>query len=141
MAGRAPTDLVSEWVEIWNSYDLDRVGDLFLIDDRVSYFSSEFEGVIRGFDAIMEHHRGFGFVSGGEDRGSRLWVEGLTQDVLGEAAVLTGIWFFQRADASGPPQRGPVTFVAVLNERAWRFAHMNFGTYLESETGETEGGV
>ena len=139
-AGRTPTDLVSEWVGMWNSYDLDRVGDLFLMDGRLSYFSSEFEGVIQGFEAVMEHHRGFGFVPGGEDLGNRLWVEGLTEDVLGETAVLTGIWFFQRADATAPPQRGPVTFVAALSEGGWRFAHMNFGTYLESEGEEGEEG-
>ena len=69
--GRKPSDLVSTWVEMWNSYELDQVGELFLTDDRVTYFSSEFEGVIQGFDAVLEHHRGFGFTSGGAERGTR----------------------------------------------------------------------
>lgn len=139
---------------MWNGYDLDQVGELFLADDRLTYFSSEFEGVIRGYDAVLEHHRGFGFVPGGEDRGTRLWVEGLTDDRFGGTAVLTAIWFFQRGEAevtdgsggmgegeagsgeaaplpAAPPQRGPVTFVCVLDQGRWRFAHMNFGNYVD----------
>ena len=160
-----PADLVTAWVAMWNSYDLDRVRNLFLTDERVTYFSSEFEGVIRGFEALVEHHEGFGFVPGGEARGTRLWVEDLTVSDFGDAAVLTGIWYFERSgegptgvaggdsgSGSGagevfqgdpgasvsPPQRGPVTFVCVLEEGRWRFAHMNFGNYLD--TGMTEEG-
>jgi hypothetical protein len=134
--GRTPSDLVSTWVEMWNSYDLDQVGELFLTDDRVTYFSSEFEGVIQGFDEVVDHHRGFGFTSGGEGRETRLWVEGLTEVVFGGAAVLTGVWYFERAAPEGEaavstPQRGPVTFVCVLDGGRWRFAHMNFGNYLD----------
>jgi hypothetical protein len=131
---------------MWNTYDLDRVSELFLTDERPTYFSSEREGVIRGFEALMDHHRGFGFLSGGVDQGNRLWIEGLQAQGFDDVAVLTGIWFFQRGpesttgpdDAqetseaeSGPqPQRGPVTFVCVHENGVWRFAHMNFGEYL-----------
>jgi hypothetical protein len=137
---------------MWNAYDLDQVAEFFLTDGRLTYFSSEFEGVIRGYDSVLEHHRGFGFVPGGEDRGTRLWLGGLTEDAFGDAAVLTAIWYFQRGErvavenageavgdqpAGGEatsvpgaaPQRGPVTFVCVLDEGRWRFAHMNFGNY------------
>jgi len=128
-----PGDLVTTWVEMWNSYDLDQVRNLFLTDDRVSYFSSEFQGVIQGFDAVLEHHEGFGFVSGGDDRATRLWVEDVTEDRFGSSAVLTGVWYFARggAELDTSPQRGPVTFVCVLEDGAWRFAHMNFGNYLD----------
>lgn len=134
--GRTPSDVVSTWVEMWNSYDLDQVEELFLTDDRVTYFSSEFEGVIQGFDAVVEHHRGFGFTPGGEDRGTRLWVEGITEEVFGGTAVLTGVWYFERTTpdeqaTASQPQRGPVTFVCVLDQNRWRFAHMNFGNYLD----------
>ena len=147
-----PAALVDAWVEMWNSYDLNRVGDLFLDDHRLTYFSSEREGVIRGFQEVVEHHEGFGFVPGGVERGTRLWVEGLHADVFEEAAVLTGIWYFQRAvDPTGvegtteggagsepgdQPQKGPVTFVCLHEDGAWRFVHMSFGEYLpeESET-------
>jgi len=128
-----PDGLVREWVEMWNSYDLNQVHRLFLDDDRLTYFSSEKEGVVRGMDAVLEHHRGFGFVPGGESKPSRLWVEGLRTDLLGEAAVITGIWFFQSAPESAvEPQKGPVTFVCVRDDGRWRFVHMNFSSYLTS---------
>jgi len=132
-----PATLVQTWVEMWNSYDLNQVEGLFLNDDRLTYFSSEREGVIRGFQDVMDHHRGFGFVPGGLEQGNRLWVEDLRTDVFEEAAVLTGIWFFQRsgeAESLADPQRGPVTFVCVYEDGAWRFVHMNFGEYLPPET-------
>lgn len=126
--------LVADWVEMWNSYDLDQVGDLFLNDDRLTYFSSEKEGLIRGMDAVQEHHRGFGFVSGGEKRPSRLWMEEVKIDPMGDAAVVTGIWFFQSDPESGTePQRGPVTIVCLRTDAGWRFGHMNFSSYPEQE--------
>jgi hypothetical protein len=140
-----PEALVARWVEMWNSYDLDQVRELFLDDERLTYFSSEREGVIRGMDALLEHHRGFGFLPGGDERDSRLWVEGLRADLLGEVAVLTGIWYFQsspeaemepeaEAEAETDPQRGPVTFVCVKDGGGWRFTHMNFSEYPPPES-------
>ena len=61
----APDAQLERWVEMWNSYDLDEVNELFLDDPGLTYFSSEKEGVIRGMEAVLEHHRGFGFVPGG----------------------------------------------------------------------------
>jgi len=133
-SGESPAALVDRWVAMWNSYDLDEVGELFLDDPGLTYFSSEREGVIRGMDALMDHHRGFGFVSGGEERASRLWVEDLAAASFGEAAVLTGIWFFQSdAESSETPQKGPVTFVCVRQADGWRFVHMNFSEYSPPE--------
>jgi hypothetical protein len=128
-----PGELVRAWVEMWNSYDLHQVKTLFLNDPGLSYFSSEREGVIRGMEALLEHHRGFGFVPGGSPRTSRLWVEGLAIDLFGETAVLTAIWHFERGGVDvvepEPPQRGPVTFVCVHRQGRWWFVHMNFGNY------------
>ena len=105
-----------------------------MADSRISYFSSEKQGAIHGFDAVREHHRGFGFVDGGKDQGSRLWVEDIRSDVFGGAAVVTGIWFFERAGSGqDEPQRGPVTIVYVPLEDEFRIAHMHFATYLNEE--------
>jgi hypothetical protein len=35
------SELVDDWVALWNCYDLSRVPELFLNDERVTYFSSE----------------------------------------------------------------------------------------------------
>jgi len=125
--------LVDAWVDMWNTYDLDRVEELFLDDARVTYFSSEKEGLIRGIDALVAHHEGFGFVRGGKDQPNRLWLEDLHQESFGEAAVVGATWLFRRGpDPETPPQRGPVTFVCVREGGAWRFAHMHFATYPEA---------
>jgi len=121
--------LTAAWVESWNSYDLNEVDNLFLLDDRLTYFSSEKQGVISGIDAVREHHSGFGFVAGGAEKEARLWLEDVTSTPFGESAVVTGIWFFGQPD--GSQQRGPVTIVYVLQDGEYRIAHMNFSSYVE----------
>jgi hypothetical protein len=124
-----PTALGS-WVDLWNTYDLSKVDALFLTDDRVTYFSSEKEGLIRGIEAVREHHRGFGFVPGGKTSERELWVEDVNVVEHGHAAVVTGIWFFgKRSDSPENIQRGPVTFVYVLDEDQYRLAHLHFARY------------
>jgi hypothetical protein len=125
---------------MWNSYDLDQVSRLFVRDDRLTYLSSEKEGVLRGFETVMAHHRGFGFVEGGKTSPNRLWLDGLEYSEFGNggagaaaAVVVAGTWFFQRG-ADGPVQRGPVTFVCVHDSgdaqgAGYRLAHLNFGNY------------
>ena len=126
--------LVQRWVDMWNSYDLSLVEELFLTDHRVSYFSSEKQGVIHGIAAVREHHREFGFVEGGKSQGSRLRVDDVETDVFDGSAVVTGLWSFQRPD-TGPEglQRGPVTIVFVRHRGVFRIAHMHFATYLDEE--------
>jgi len=91
---------VAAWVEMWNSYDLSMVDRLFLTDSRVTYFSSEKEGLITGIETVREHHREFGFVEGGKEQDNRLWVEELHTSVFGPTAIVTGIWFFTRGEGT-----------------------------------------
>jgi ketosteroid isomerase-like protein len=120
---------VSAWVEIWNTYDLDQVDELFLQDERLTYFSSEKEGVIIGIEAIREHHRGFGFVEGGKQQPNKLWLEDIHAETFGTTAVVTAVWHFKRPD--GTVQRGPVTIVYVRQGEVYRIAHMNFSSYRD----------
>jgi ketosteroid isomerase-like protein len=122
--------LVTSWVALWTSYDLDRVDDLFLQDARVTYFSSEKEGLIRGIDAIREHHRGFGFVPGGKKAERELWVEGVEADDFGDTLIVTAIWYFgDRKKPAAENQRGPMTMVYVRAAGEYRIAHLHFGNY------------
>ena len=116
---------VRAWVDMWNRYDLDQVDALFLRDARVTYFSSEKAGLIAGIDALRAHHRGFRFVPGGADRGSRLWLEDARAQTYGGAVVVAATWFFQRA-GSTTPQRGPVTLIMVREGATCRIAHAHF---------------
>jgi ketosteroid isomerase-like protein len=122
--------VVASWVALWTSYDLDRVNDLFLQDARVTYFSSEKEGLIRGMDAIREHHRKFGFVPGGKRAERELWVEEVEADDYGDTLVVTAIWYFgDRRKPEAENQRGPMTMVYVRAAGEYRIAHLHFGNY------------
>ncbi len=123
-------ELIDSWVAMWNSYDLAMVDQLFLQDSRVSYFSSEKEGLIQGIDAVREHHAGFGFVNGGKSQENKLWIEDIHIQNFGSAAIVAGIWYFQRAsDDSKSIQKGPFTFVCIRQGQEWRLAHLNFSEY------------
>ena len=126
----APELALESWIEMWNSYDLDMVDELFVTGDNVTYLSSEKEGVIVGMDALREHHVGFGFVPGGKEQPNRLWVENLHASVFGSTKIVTGTWFFSRgSDEETDPQRGPFTAVLVRDGNEDRIAHMHFANY------------
>ena len=99
--------LVDDWVAIWNNYNLDQVPILFLNEPNVTYFSSEKEGVVLGFDAVIEHHKEFGFIEGGKKSPNRLWLENVHIAEFEDSVVVTGIWFFNRG-GSPETQKGAV---------------------------------
>lgn len=123
--------IVGDWVDMWNSYDLSQVDNLFLANENLTYFSSEKEGVFQGIEAVREHHRGFGFVEGGKASDNKLWVENLHTTDFNSAVVVTGIWYFRRA--AGQQMRGPVTFVYVKQGDEYRLAHLNFANYPDKD--------
>jgi hypothetical protein len=135
---------VAAWTELWATYDLDKVDELFLADPDVTYFSSEKEGLIVGLDAIREHHAGFGFVPGGSPPAIELWLEDVHATVLGSTAVVNAIWYFGDREAAastegGGAQNGPMTSVWVLDGDTYKIAHMHFAEYLPPDDAETEG--
>lgn len=127
-ADRFDPGLVDAWVETWNTYDLTKAMELFLDDPRVTYFSSEKQGTVRGREALTEHHRGFGFIEGGKDQPNRLWLEDTGIDEFNECVIVTAVWCFKRG-GSDEVQRGPVTMVYVHTGEGYRIAHANFGNY------------
>ena len=125
----SPEALLEAWVGLWGSYDLDVVDDLFLQDDRLTYFSSETEGLIQGFEAIVAHHRGFGFEAGGVERDQSIWVEGVDVTDFGATALIGAIWFFGDPESPDDAQRGPMSLLAVRDGDHYRIGHMHFATY------------
>jgi ketosteroid isomerase-like protein len=120
-------EAVTAWERMWNTFDLQEVDRLFLQSDGLSYFSSEREGLIKGIQAVREHHRSFGFVNGGSHPPTKLWLEDVLIKEYGIAAVVTGIWYFQRQD--GRLQRGPVSIFYSNQDGNYKIAHMNFSNY------------
>ncbi|KPJ93782.1 MAG: hypothetical protein AMS18_05060 [Gemmatimonas sp. SG8_17] len=121
---------IAAWIDLWSTYDLSQVDQLFLTDSTVTYFSSEREGLISGFAAVREHHASFGFSEGGETPDQELWVENLHTSIYGPTAVVTGIWLFGNPQAAPDDiQRGPMTVVYVWDHDDYRIAHMHFASY------------
>lgn len=120
-------NLIDAWVEMWNSYDLLQVDRLFLTGSGLTYFSSEKEGVIKGIDAVREHHKGFGFVEGGKKQENKLWLEDIQSTHFESTVIVSAIWYFRKRP--GKVQRGPVTFVCVKEKKGFRFAHLHFANY------------
>ncbi len=129
---------IDRWVAMWNSYDLNMVNELFLNSDQLTYFSSEKEGVITGFDEVVSHHEGFDFVPGGRSAQSRLWLEEVLITGSRENKVVTAIWFFSRPN--GEVQQGPVTIVYTPVDGRYRILHMNFANYPMLDLPEIEDG-
>ena len=124
-------EALDKWVSLWNTYDLDQVKQIFLNDPRVTYFSSEKEGLIKGIDRLIEHHKEFGFVSGGEDRGNRLWLENVDIEEYRGTAVVTADWCFQRK-GSEETQSGPVTLLFIKVDDGWRIVHAHILNYKKT---------
>ena len=128
MVQKFNSKIVDDWVKFWNTYDLNQVEKLFLKDDRVTYFSSEKQGVIKGYEALVRHHEGFGFVRGGKVQPNKLWLEGMDIEDFGDSAIVCAVWFFKRPNVESP-QKGPVTIVYERTPDGWKIAHANFGNY------------
>ncbi len=123
-------EIVGPWVSMWNTYDVSMVDSLFLTDSRLTYFSSEKEGLLRGIEAVREHHVGFGFVEGGKNQDNELWLEELQSQSFGEVTTVEGIWYFRSVSGdSSTTSKGPVTFVYVSVENEYRIAHVHFANY------------
>ncbi|MBN2430719.1 MAG: hypothetical protein JXQ27_04555 [Acidobacteria bacterium] len=122
----AANRLLRRWVTAWNAYDLDRAAALFHSGADLTYISSEKAGILQGWPAVRELHAGFGFVPGGADRLSRLWVDDTTLHLCGTAVVVAGRWHFRRADPAAPPQAGPFSLVLAPGEGRLLIGHAHF---------------
>lgn len=120
--------LVDEWVQFWNDFKLEKVPMLFLTDDRVTYFSSEYEGLIKGYDNLVKHHEGFGFVEGGKVTGSKLWLEDVEIEEFDGTVLVKADWLFLRKNTE-TPQKGPVTMVYIKDDGEYKIAHCHFSNY------------
>lgn len=130
------TTLVDRWVKVWNSYDINDLENLFICSDDLSYFSSERQGIIRGFKNVKEHHRTFGFSEGGKTQSNRLWLEKTRFFNFGGNTIVTSVWFFEKPNLK--IQKGPVTFVVIPHDKGLRIAHVHFANYYPTVIGKTE---
>jgi hypothetical protein len=124
-----PQAVLEGWLSMWREYDLDRVSELFVDDDALSYFPSDREGAIEGLAAVLEYHRGLGFTSGGFDPSNELWLERVMISDFEDSAVVTAIWHFGARLTRQIGGRGPLTMVIARTAAGFRISHVAFGNY------------
>lgn len=124
-------ELIDKWLVLWETYDLNRLEDIFWNSPECSYFSSEKEGLITGYNALIPHHKGFGFEEGGKKTTKSLWLEDLNLQMLESTCVVTAIWYFgDKTIPKDSVQHGPVTFVLLRdNNKVVRIGHTQFANY------------
>lgn len=110
----ATTHLITRWTRFWNSYDLDELEALFVMDEQGHLLLVREAGPARGPEALRRHHISFGFVPGGKVSTNGAWLEQIAEDRLDRGTTLiTAIWCFRRASAPDVIQRGPLSAVVV----------------------------
>jgi len=125
----SPSELLDSWLAMWRRYDLAPVRDLFLNSEALTYFPSDEEGLITGFEAVLAYHEGQGFTTGGFEPDGELWLEDVTIADLGESAVIGAVWYFgSRLNRPGAG-RGPLTMVLTRTVAGLRISHVHFGNY------------
>jgi len=123
--------VIGKWLNLWETYDVNKLGDVFLESDKLTYFSSEKRGLIKGYDKMKPHHIGFGFVEGGKKPAKSLWLENIETRVYDGSTMVGGVWYF--GDKSLPKDsisNGPVTFIIVKDKQGLaKIIHTHFANY------------
>ncbi len=120
---------LEHWLALWRRYDLDAVGEVFLQDPALTYFSSDEEGVKEGFAAVLAHHEDLGFVSGGFRPENELWLEDAVISDFDDSAVISAVWHFGNRVSRAGAARGPFTMVVVRTTAGFRISHLNMSNY------------
>jgi ketosteroid isomerase-like protein len=122
------TTVIDKWINLWATYDLDLLPEIFYQSPTLTYFSSEKEGLIMGYDQILPHHEGFGFVRGGKEPPVELWLEDIETRINGETAMVAATWYNgDKTAARDSVQHGPVTFMLLRdNQGAVKISHAHF---------------
>jgi imidazolonepropionase-like amidohydrolase len=134
--GRSGPETASQalefWLSLWRSFDLDIMDDLFLRDPALTYFATDSEGQLEGFDAVRTYHLDRGFVSGGAPPEAELWLEDALVADFDDSAVITAVWHFGNRVARSDAARGPLTIVVVKTRSGYRISHVNMANYPRS---------
>lgn len=131
----SPEEALETWLALWRRYDLDQVGDVFLQDDALTYFSSDEEGAKEGFAEVLAHHEQMGFVSGGFRPERELWLENVLISDFDDSAVVTAVWHFGNRVSRADAGRGPFTMVVVRTRTGFRISHLNLANYPRTAPG------
>jgi hypothetical protein len=122
------TAVIDKWLNLWATYNSDLLDEIFYQSENLTYFSSEKVGLIKGYEKMLPHHEGFGFVNGGKEPPVGLWLENIETRINGETAIVAATWFNgDKTAARDSLQHGPVTFVLLRDvQGAVKISHAHF---------------
>lgn len=120
--------VVNKWLNLWATYDLNLLEEIFYQSEDLTYFSSEKEGLIKGYSNMLPHHEGFGFVEGGKEPPVDLWLEEIETRINGETALVAAIWYNgDKTAVHDSIPHGPVTFVMLRDDAGKvKISHAHF---------------
>ncbi|MDX1493075.1 MAG: amidohydrolase family protein [Longimicrobiales bacterium] len=125
----SPQEALEHWLGLWRRYDLDALDDVYLVDAAMTYFPSDSVGLVEGFDAVVEYHRGEGFIPGGFRPDQELWLEDAVITDFDQSAVISAVWHFGNRVSREDVARGPLTLVVVRTNSGYRISHVNMANY------------
>ncbi len=85
--------------------------------------------MLEGYDAVVEHHRGIGFVSGGFQPERELWLEDTLIADFDDSVVVTAVWHFGNSVSRRSAGRGPMTMVLVRTSAGYKISHLHMANY------------
>ncbi len=123
--------VINKQLELWKTYDLNMLDDIFLQTEDLTYFSSEKEGLMIGYQHLKPHHSGFGFVEGGKQPEKSLWLEEIETKIYGETAMVAALWYFgDKNIVKDSVANGPVTFILINDKQDnVKIVHTHFANY------------
>ena len=123
--------VIDKWLKLWETYDLNMLDEIFLQTKDLTYFSSEKEGLMIGYQHLKLHHSGFGFVEGGKQPEKSLWLEDMETKIYGETAMVAAIWYFgDKNIVKDSVSNGPVTFIFIKDKQDnVKIVHTHFANY------------
>lgn len=128
----SPRQALNAWLNLWRRYDLDALEDVFLVDPALTYFASDSEGVIEGWEAVRSYYEEQGFVPGGFSVTDELWLEDTLITDFEDSAVVSAVWRFGNRVTPETAGRGPFTMVIVRTNTGFRVSHVNMANYPRS---------
>ena len=123
--------VIDKWLKLWETYDLNMLDEIFLQTKDLTYFSSEKEGLMIGYQHLKLHHSGFGFVEGGKQPEKSLWLEDMETKIYGGTAMVAAIWYFgDKNIVKDSVSNGPVTFIFIKDKQDnVKIVHTHFANY------------
>ena len=116
---------LDRWLAMWRRYDLDAVGDVFLQAPAVTFFASDSNELIEGFDEVLAWHEAQGFVAGGFQPENELWLEDALVSDFEDSAVVSATWRFGSRILPEEASSGPLSMTIVGTSSGYRIVHLS----------------